>query len=93
MPIYCGRALGAFKVSTQQAPLAIEPLSLSARDIDGGASLEPGDPSWLILTNISHNHANVSQYYSTCEVIAKLLKLIAIMEMVSRIITVQKRLI
>ncbi len=36
--------------------LAIVPLWLSARDID---------PSWLILTNISQNHPNVSQYYST----------------------------
>ncbi len=41
-------ALCAYKVSTQQAPLAILPLSFRARCIDGGISIEHSDP---LLTN------------------------------------------
>ncbi len=55
-------ALCAYKASTRQAPLAIVPLSLRARDIDGGISLEYSGSLWLTLTNISNNHANILQY-------------------------------
>ncbi len=47
-PARCDPALCAYKVSTQQAPLAIMPLSLRARSIDGEISLEHSEP---LLTN------------------------------------------
>ncbi len=46
VPARCDPALCAYKVSTQQAPLAIVPISVRARDIDGGITLEHRDP-WL----------------------------------------------
>ncbi len=48
VPARCDPALCAHKVSTQQAPLAIDPLSFRARCIDGGISIEHSDP---LLTN------------------------------------------
>ncbi len=48
VPARCDPALCAYKLSTQQAPLAILPLSFRARCIDGGISIEHSDP---LLTN------------------------------------------
>ncbi len=50
VPARCNPALCAYKVSTQQAPLAIVPLSFRSRGIDGGISLKHSDP---LLTNKS----------------------------------------
>ncbi len=55
-PARCDPALCAYKVSTQQAPLAIVPLSFRARDVDARISLEHSDSLWtneLIVADLT----------------------------------------